>query len=267
MNPIPLFQIDAFTSELFAGNPAAVCPLEEWLPDPVMQAIAAENNLAETAFFVPVEDHYQLRWFTPRYEVKLCGHATLASAYVLLNELHADREPVRFETLSGTLLVRRDAVHAERLVMDFPTWRLDPVQAPPAALLEGLGVSPGAVLSPASADNFFVVLDSETAVRGVTPDFELLASLHPAGVVVTGPGRHSDCASRYFVPSYGIPEDPGTGSIHCGLTPYWAERLGRDRIHARQVSPRGAELFCEYRGERVSIAGCAVKYLSGHIYP
>ena len=150
--------------------------------------------------------------------------------------------------------------------MDFPGWPLHGVDDPPAALLAGLRLEPLEILSPASDDNFFVVLESEAAVRMVAPDFEILASLHPAGVVVTGPGDTSDCASRYFLPSYGVPEDPGTGSIHCGLTPYWARRLGKAQIHARQVSPRGAELFCEDRGGRVSIAGHAVRYLSGHIH-
>lgn len=268
MADFQMFQIDAFTGELFAGNPAAVCPLNEWLPDTVMQAIAAENNLAETAFFVPNADHYELRWFTPLFEVRLCGHATLASAYVLFNELPggSEREQVHFETLSGPLFVRRDPADLKRLVMDFPSWPLRPVTDPPAALLQGLGVTPEAVLQPVTADNFFVVLDREAAVCDLEPDFDLLATLHPAGVVVTAPGRSSDCASRYFIPSYGVAEDPATGSIHCGLTPYWAQRLGKRHIHARQVSKRGAELFCEHRGERVSIAGDAVKYMSGRIH-
>jgi PhzF family phenazine biosynthesis protein len=266
MARIPIYQIDAFTSEVFAGNPAAVCSLEAWLPEPLMQAVAAENNLAETAFFVPEEDDYRLRWFTPRCEVKLCGHGTLAAALVIFTELGHAGSRVRFETASGSLFVARDPAAADRLVMDFPSWLLAPVTAPPAALLESLAVEPAEILAPPSADNFFVVLSSEAAVRSVQPDFELLASLHPAGVAVTGPGEQSDCASRYFAPSYGIPEDPGTGSIHCGLTPYWAQRLGKAQIHARQVSERGAELFCEDRGDRVSIAGHAVCYLSGHIH-
>ena len=252
-----LFQIDAFTNRLFGGNPAGVVPLEHWLDEAVMQSIAQENNLAETAFFVPEEDHFHLRWFTPETEVKLCGHATLASAFVLFNELEPGRTDVRFDTLSGPLSVYQEG---DRLSMDFPAWTLEPVDEIPQALLEGIGVQPEALFVVSTKDNLFAVLKDETEVLGVRPNPERLRSLHPAGVVITARGDHSDCASRYFAPSYGIPEDPATGSIHCGLTPYWAERLGKTEIFARQVSSRGGELYCEHRGERVMIAGQAVKY-------
>ncbi len=259
---VRLYQIDAFTSELFGGNPAAVVPLEEWLDDATMQSVAAENNLSETAFFVPDGDGFYLRWFTPELEVKLCGHATLASAFVVFHELDPERTEVRFDSLSGELIVRRTE---DRLIMDFPSWSLEPVASIPDALLEGLGREPREVLKTATNDNYFAVYESESQVRDIEPDFARLATLHPAGVVITAPGVESDCASRYFAPSWGIPEDPATGSIHCGLTPYWAERLGKSEIFARQVSNRGAELHCELRGDRVLIGGQAIQYLQGWI--
>lgn len=257
-----LYQIDAFTSERFAGNPAAVVPLEEWLDDATMQAVAAENNLSETAFFVPVDDGYELRWFTPQLEVSLCGHATLATAFVLFEELDPGRTEARFETRSGELRVRRSGEH---LVMDFPKWVLRSVEDIPAAIIEGLGREPREVLMTDSRDNFFAVYESESEVRAVEPDFTRLSTLHPAGVAITAPGDRSDCVSRYFAPSWGIPEDPATGSIHCGLAPYWGERLCKQEILARQVSERGAELHCEIQEDRVLIGGHATKYLEGWI--
>ena len=262
MPELKLFQIDAFSSRVFAGNPAAVCPLENWLEEKTLQAIAAENNLAETAFFVPKSDGFHLRWFTPRLEVKLCGHATLASAFVLFTELEPSRDSVTFETRSGPLGVRRDG---DRLTMDFPAWKLLSVETPPDTLLAGLGKRPAEIYLVDTQDNYFAVYDSEEDVRALTPDFRSLDTLHPAGVVVTAPGKDADCASRYFAPSWGIPEDPATGSIHCGLVPYWAARLGKKEIYAHQVSGRGGELFCEDRGDRVRISGHAVKYLEGMI--
>jgi PhzF family phenazine biosynthesis protein len=262
LDRLPIYQVDAFTKRRFGGNPAAVVPLQRWLGDALMQAIAGENNLSETAFFVPHGEAFRLRWFTPSREVKLCGHATLASAFVLFNELEPDRRAVCFETLSGPLRV---TMQEELLAMDFPAAVLRPVAAPPAALLEGLGLQPREVLTVESEDNFVAVLDDEAQVRAVRPDFRALESLHPAGVAVTARGEDSDCASRYFAPSYGVPEDPATGSIHCALAPYWSRRLGKARIVAHQVSSRGAELDCEARGERVVLRGRAVKYLSGWI--
>ncbi|MFL2546930.1 MAG: PhzF family phenazine biosynthesis protein [Candidatus Rariloculaceae bacterium] len=257
-----LFQVDAFARERFAGNAAAVIPLEEWLGDALLQSISAENNLSETAFLVSDGGNYQLRWFTPTVEVELCGHATLASAFVIFEQLEPGRSEVSFETRSGTLNVSRAG---DRLIMDFPVWGLKPVNDPPADLLAGLGIEPAETFAATTDDNFFAVLADEAAVRAVQPNFDVLARLHPAGVVITAPGNSSDCVSRYFVPGAGIPEDPATGSIHCGLVPYWAERLGKPAIHARQASRRGAELFCELRGDRVEIAGYVVPYLEGVI--
>ncbi len=266
-----LFQIDAFAREVFRGNPAAVVPLDAWLMDAQMQAIAAENNLAETAFFVPVTDGYHLRWFTPTQEVPLCGHATLASAFVVLTELTPSEDVVRFQTLSGLLPVRRAS---EMLQMDFPKYALAPVEAPPA-LLAGLRVPPRAVFKTlalsqdqtATEIDYYAVYDAEAEVRALAPDFAELSRLDLLGIVVTAPGSDGiDFVSRYFAPRLGIPEDPVTGSIHCALVPYWADRLGRRALHARQVSRRGGDLFCEVSEDRVLISGYAVKYLEGEIF-
>lgn len=261
MTDLHLYQVDAFTDKLFGGNPAAVCPLTKWLDDATMIAIAAENNLSETAFFVSMGEGFHIRWFTPTQEVELCGHATLASAFVILTELEPSRQIVEFESRSGVLSVTRDG---DLLKMNFPAWKLKQCAAP-QALLDGLGKKPIETWLVTTDDNFYAVYKSENDIRSLTPDFERLKQLHPAGVVVTAPGDHSDCASRYFAPSYGIPEDPATGSIHCGLTPYWAGRLDKSRIHARQVSERGADLWCEDLGERVAISGYATKYMEGKI--
>ena len=261
MTKLRIYQVDAFTDRLFGGNPAAVVPLDEWLDDATMQAIGLENNLAETAFFVAETQGFRLRWFTPEVEVKLCGHATLASAYVLFNILEPGRRKVRFETQSGALTV---AAAGERLVMDFPRWSLDAIDNVPAALAKGLHATPRQVLSTDDGGCLFCVFASEDDVRAIAPDFATLRTLN-AGVIATAPGEHSDCAVRYFAPSYGVDEDAGTGSIHCALTPYWAERLSKNTVHSRQISKRGSELFCELKGHRVEIAGRAVKYLDGWI--
>jgi PhzF family phenazine biosynthesis protein len=258
-----LFQIDAFASEVFRGNPAAVCPLETWLPDRTLQAIAQENNLAETAFFVPQKDGYDLRWFTPLIEVDLCGHATLASAFVIFTELHPSLDSIRFESRSGPLFVKRNK---KFLTMDFPSWSLETNQNPPAALIEGLGKQPQEIYTVTSSTNYFTVFSSESELLSLKPNFTRLEELHPDGVIATARGDNSDCASRYFAPSYGIPEDPVTGSIHSALTPFWGKRLNKRDIHARQVSARGGELFCEDKGDRVNISGRAIKYLEGKIY-
>jgi PhzF family phenazine biosynthesis protein len=256
-----MFQVDAFTDRLFAGNPAAVVPLEQWLDDATLQSIALENNLAETAFFVPEAHGFRLRWFTPTVEVKLCGHATLASAHVLFEVLEPGRREVRFETRSGTLTV---SASGDKLVMDFPRWQLDPVAEIPGALTDGLGAMPQQVFSTAEGENLFAVFGAERDVAELAPDFARLKTL-AAGVIATAPGERSDCVVRYFAPFYGIDEDPGTGSIHCALTPYWSERLRKNSVHSRQVSKRGAELFCELKGSRVEISGSAVRYLDGWI--
>lgn len=255
---IPLYQIDAFADEVFKGNPAAVCPLEGWLPDGIMQAIAAENNLSETAFFVFNGEAYDLRWFTPKAEVDLCGHATLATAFVIFEELHSPVSTLQFHTCSGDLFVSRED---DLLSMDFPAQPPEPCE-PPEALLAGLGKKPVAIL--ASVD-YFAVYENEGVVRAISPDFTLLQQVGRRGVIVTAKGDTADFVSRFFAPSYGVPEDPVTGSAHCALVPYWAERLQKRRLHAHQVSERGGELFCEFRGDRVKIAGRAVKYLEGEI--
>ena len=255
---LPLYQIDAFTGRLFAGNPAAVCPLEEWLDASTMQSIAAENNLSETAFFVRSGDRYHLRWFTPGLEVDLCGHATLASAFVVFNYLDPAAETVRFETRSGELVVRRQD---GRLVMDFPARPPQPCPADPA-LDAALGKAPRELWQ---TRDYLAVYESEDEVRSLAPDMKALTAVGHFAVCVTAPGRHADFVSRFFAPASGVPEDPVTGSAHCALTPYWSRRLGKQDLHAIQVSARGGELFCHDGGDRIQIAGQAVKYLEGFI--
>jgi predicted PhzF superfamily epimerase YddE/YHI9 len=238
-----------------------VCPLIDWLDDGLLQAVAAENNLSETAFFVPCGDHYELRWFTPRCEVKLCGHATLASAFVILQVLERKRDSVSFETrASGALAVTRDG---DRLAMNFPALVPWDCADPPVVLSKGLRKVPSEVVQ--IEDNYFAAFDSEDDVRKLQPDFRLLEQLHPAGVAVTAPGKDCDFVSRYFAPSYGIPEDPVTGSTHCSLAPFWARRLGKTKLHSRQISERGGELWCEVQRERVILSGNAVLTLQGEL--
>jgi predicted PhzF superfamily epimerase YddE/YHI9 len=255
---LPIYQIDAFSSRLFGGNPAAVCPLQDWLSDETLQAIAAENNLAETAFFVGEGDRYHLRWFTPTVEVDLCGHATLASAFVVFEYLARGLKIVKFDTRSGLLSVERVG---GRLRMDFPA-RPGEVCDCPSDLLAGLGSPPRLVKR---ARDYLAVYDSEEQVRAIKPDFAALEKLPALGIIATAPGKAADFVSRFFAPGAGIPEDPVTGSAHCTLTPYWAERLGKQSLHALQVSRRGGELWCELAGDRVLIAGNAVEYLRGTI--
>jgi len=259
---LSLYQVDAFTSRVFGGNPAAIVPLETWLPEIELQAIATENNLSETAYFVPLpDDRFHLRWFTPVDEVPLCGHATLASAHIILNLLQPRRQSVRFETLSGELVVeRRD----DLLVMDFPR-RTPGSCAPPAILATALGAPPEQVLKTGKDPNYYAVYADEATVLGIRPDMALLGKLDAGGICITAPGETSDFVSRYFAPAFGIPEDPVTGSTHCALIPYWAQRLGKQKMFARQVSARGGELHCELHGERVAIAGQAVMYLEGQL--
>lgn len=259
---IPLYQVDAFSSRAFGGNPAAVCPLASWLPDDVMQAIAAENNLSETAFFVPASagDGFDLRWFTPAMEVDLCGHATLASAFVLFTELQPNRASVTFATRSGELTVVRDGT---RLSLDLPARPPRPVEPPPG-LSEALGAKPSAVLL---ARDLMAVFDDAETVRGLRPDIGRLGTLEAYAVSVSAPGtgadRDVDFVSRFFAPRAGIPEDPVTGSAHCQLVPYWADRLGRTRLRTRQVSARVGELACTLREDRVALAGHAVLTIKG----
>ena len=256
---LPIFEVDAFTSRVFGGNPAAVCPLESWLDDVTMQAIAAENNLAETAFFVGGRGAYDIRWMTPTTEVDLCGHATLASAWVVMNRLEPGRQEVTFGSRSGPLrVVRQD----ELLTLDFPARPPAPV-GDAEAVGAALGRTPRHVLG--APRDYLAVFDSEEDVRGLRPDMGKVAALERPAVIATAPGRDCDFVSRFFAPALGIAEDPVTGSAHCTLVPYWAERLGRPRLRALQVSARGGELFCEQRGDRVLIGGRAVPFLTGTI--
>ena len=258
---LPVFHVNAFTAQPFGGNPAAVCLLTDWLDDDLLRAVASENNLSETAYLVPRSDHYDLRWFTPRCEVKLCGHATLASALVILQILAPGSNSACFQTrFSGTLKVSRDG---HLLAMDFPANVPWASQNPPAALFEGLGSVPSSVMQ--IEDNYFAVYEREEDIKRLRPDLRAFEKLHPAGVAITAPGENSDFVSRYFAPSYGIPEDPVTGSTHCSLAPYWGERLGKTSLHARQVSERGGELWCELKGHRVIIKGNALLTLRGEL--
>lgn len=255
--------VNAFTREAFGGNPAGVCPLDEWLPDSLMQRIAAENGLSETAFLVGEGASYDLRWFTPAVEVKLCGHATLATSHVLMAHRGVTARRLEFSTKSGTLTVTRDA-DTGRYALDLPAQPAPPGDAP-AGLAAALGVEP---VETFATDDLLVVVDSADRLRGLAPDMKALAALDARGVIVTAPpGAGDDCdfVSRFFAPAVGIDEDPVTGSAHCKLLPYWAARLGRAKLHARQISARGGELFCELRGDRVSVAGHAVDYLRGEI--
>jgi predicted PhzF superfamily epimerase YddE/YHI9 len=256
---LPLYQLDAFTGRLFAGNPAAVCPLERWLPDATMQAIAAENNLSETAFLVPEGPDFGLRWFTPLVEVDLCGHATLASGAVVLERLRPGSTSVRFHTRSGTLGV---VEKGDWLELDFPVRPAAPCDPPPG-FLDAVGGTPLEVQK--SVRDYLVVYGTQAEVAALRPTMAPLAELGLVGVIATARGEESDFVSRYFAPGAGIDEDPVTGSAHCVLAPYWAGELGKQALEARQISRRGGVLRCELRGERVGIAGQVVLYLEGTI--
>jgi PhzF family phenazine biosynthesis protein len=262
MTEIAIYQVDAFTDVLFGGNPAAICPLEAWLPDETMQAIAAENNLAETAFFVPSNgtggQAYQLRWFTPAVEVDLCGHATLASAYVIAHHVDPGVTEVAFDSASGPLKVTRDG---EIFTLDFPGRKPEAFDDK-GAVAAALGIAQQEVLK---AKMLMAVLSSEAEVRAADPDMEKVKALPGDGLIVTAPGDSVDFVSRYFAPHAGIPEDPVTGSAHCVLTPYWAGRLGKATLEARQISARGGKLTVEDKGDRVLISGRVTPYLEGRI--
>lgn len=260
MRALRYFQVDAFTSELFRGNPAGVCLLEgDWLPDETMQRIAFENNQAETAFVRPQGERFGLRWFTPEVEIDLCGHATLASAHILFTELSWAPPVIEFDSKSGVLQVAR---LNDILELDFPS-RPGKEISTPAGLREGLGAIPSAVFK---SRDWLAIFETEAEVRAIRPQFELLRGLPGGKVIVTAPGHDVDFVSRFFAPGVGVNEDPVTGSAHCTLIPYWAARLGKTKLRARQVSQRGGELFCELRGERVGIGGHAVTYSSGHLH-
>lgn len=253
----PIYQVDAFTEKPFGGNPAAVCPLKEWISDELMQNIAAENNLSETAFFVKEGDVFGLRWFTPAVEVDLCGHATLATAHVLFDELGYEREEVNFETKSGRLIVKKEG---NRLLMDFPSDKMPKVEAPPI-LFQALGIEPTS--NTYKTDDYMVVLDKEKEVSALQPDFRLMKEVNSRGVIVTAPGDEVDFVSRFFAPQSGIDEDPVTGSAHTKLTPYWSDVLGKQEMEARQISVRLGVLTVRDKGERVEILGKAVTVLKG----
>lgn len=255
---LQIYYIDAFAENLFQGNPAAVIPLRKWLPDDVMQSLAAENNLSETAFFVCNDGCYTIRWFTPVAEVKLCGHATLASAYVLFNELGYNRDTLLFESLSGKLYVTRDD---KNIILNFPA------QPPakcmvPTELLDGLGVDPVEVLS---CEDYIVVVSDENIVACLEPLFDVLKKVPLRGIIVTAKSRRYDFVVRFFAPKLGVDEDPVTGSAFTQLAPYWAKVLGKSKLVARQISARGGKVICEVAGNRVLISGCAVKYMEGQI--
>ena len=255
---IPYFQVNAFTTNIFGGNPAGVCLLEHWLPDPTLQQIAAENGFSETAFLVREDRGFRLRWMTPKAEVDLCGHATLASAYVLFFERDWPDSAIRFETLGGPLTATRVG---ETIELDFPS--RPPLPCPmPRLLEEALGIAPQEV---AKSRDYLVRLESEKEVQDLNPDLERISLLDGLGLIVTAPGDTVDFVSRFFAPKVGVPEDPVTGSAHSTLIPYWAARLGHPRLLARQVSARGGELTCELRGERVGIGGRAVLYCRGEL--
>ncbi len=255
---LTLYQIDAFASKAFEGNPAAVCPLDKWLPDSLMQSIAAENNLSETAFFVRVENYYQIRWFTPVSEVSLCGHATLASAYVIFEFLDKQASEVLFESHSGQLRVVQNK---EWLEMDFPAQPAVKCSTH-ALIIEAFGVTPIECLK---SEDYVVVFENEETVMKASPDLSLLLKLDLRGVMITSKSKKYDFITRFFAPKYGIDEDPVTGSAFTKLIPYWSEKLSKKSLNAKQVSAREGEVKCHHLGDRVKISGKAVKYLVGTI--
>lgn len=256
---LDIYQVDAFSQHVFGGNPAAVCPLTEWLPDEQLQAIAAENNLSETAYFVRRGDLYELRWFTPEVEVDLCGHATLAAAWVLIHQLPNAPDVLRFATRSGELRVTRQG---DELAMDFPAKTPQRCE-PPAGMLSALGLENAEVFS---TDDYIVLVEDEAQVAALTPDFARLKGLPKRGIAVTARSSRFDFISRWFGPNVGVNEDPVTGSAHTSLAPFWAERLGKQTLRAEQGGQRRGQLRCEFKGDRVIISGHAVLYLQGTIY-
>ncbi|HFD32865.1 MAG TPA: PhzF family phenazine biosynthesis protein [Gammaproteobacteria bacterium] len=255
---IELYQIDAFAKTIFEGNPAAVCPLKQWLDDATLQSIAKENNLSETAFFIPSSEGFHIRWFTPSTEVNLCGHATLAAAFVIFNELGYKQEQISFASRSGVLNVTRDQ---ELLIMDFPAQPAVPCELP-EEIKQAIDVQPIACLK---SEDYIVVLNNENEVLNANPRLEFLKNIDLRGVILTARSENFDFVSRFFAPKYGIDEDPVTGSSYTQLIPYWATQMNKNKLHCKQVSQRGGEVFCELHNDRVSIAGYAVKYLQGHI--
>ncbi|HZL08876.1 MAG TPA: PhzF family phenazine biosynthesis protein [Prolixibacteraceae bacterium] len=259
MTKLRIFQADAFASSLFKGNPAAVVPLNEWLPDEIMQQIAIENNLSETAFFIPENDHFHIRWFTPKTEVILCGHATLATAHILFNELNFQGEIISFNSKSGILTVKKAA---DKLQLDFPA---DLIQTAESNTIfdEAFGIQASATFK--GRTDFLLLFDSEEIIRNMKPNFHLLTQTNARGIMVTAPGNEVDFVSRFFAPLEGINEDPVTGSAHTTLVPFWSDKLNKTELTALQLSERGGQLWCTLAGNRVLIAGKAVTYLRGEI--
>ncbi len=260
---IPIYQIDAFTNKVFGGNPASVCLLPYWLEDELMHKIACENNQAETAFIVRNSEVFELRWFTPTQEVDLCGHATLAAAYVIFFHLAYNHDEIRFKTLSGPVSISLG--EKSMLALDFPNRPPEEVKIP-EGFIEALGSWPTKVYK---SRDYMAVFETEEQIRALTPDMDLLKKFDCLGIIATAPakeGSEADFVSRFFAPRAGIPEDPATGSAHCTLIPYWAERLGKKEMLSHQLSKRGGELWCELKDDRVVIKGQAVLYLNGHIY-
>lgn len=255
---LPIYQVDAFAKKAFEGNPAAICPLNEWLPDETLRSIAAENNLSETAFFIATDNGFHIRWFTPTVEVDLCGHATLAAAFVIFNELNYSQDKIIFESKSGPLIIERND---NLLIMDFPAQPPEACDLP-AEIEKALTLKPKSVLK---ADDYIIVVEDENDVLNEKPDLSLLKNIDLRGVIITAISSDYDFVSRFFAPKYGIDEDPVTGSAHTQLVPYWSKQLNKKNLHAKQVSSRGGELYCENLGDRVSISGYAVKYLQGEI--
>ena len=257
---LDIYQVDAFTKEVFGGNPAAICPLESWLEVDLMQNIALENNLSETAFFVKNGDVYEIRWFTPTFEIDLCGHATLAAAFVIFEILQLETSVINFHShKSGTLSVEKNG---DVLTLDFPSRPVQNAEVP-KGLIEAIGKQPKEVFK---ARDYFLVYENEQEILDIKPNFSELLKVPVHGVIVTAKGDSSDFVSRFFAPEVGVFEDPVTGSSHCNLIPFWAERLSKNELFARQISARGGELFCELKGDRVKIGGNAVLYSKGEIY-
>ena len=257
---LDIYQVDAFTKEVFGGNPAAICPLESWIDAELMQKIALENNLSETAFFVKKDDVYEIRWFTPTFEIDLCGHATLASTFVIFEILQSETEIIKFHShKSGKLSVeKKDDV----LILDFPS-RPPVVCDVPQGLIEAIGKQPREILK---SRDYFLVYENEQDIANIKPNFAEILKIPTHAVIVTAKGDECDFVSRFFAPEVGVFEDPVTGSSHCNLIPFWAEKLGKTELFGKQISARGGELFCELKGDRVKIGGKAVLYLKGEIY-
>jgi len=253
-----IYQVDAFTNKLFGGNPAAVCPLTEWLPDELMQRLAFENNLSETAFFVETgKDEYYIRWFTPEFEIDLCGHATLAAAFIIFKELTQLADTITFNCKSGLLIVKRKGGLIE---LNFPSRPPQPVDEIPEALLRGLSKQPIKVLK---SRDYFLVYETEEDIINIVPDFNYLNKVEAIGLIVTAPGKEVDFVSRFFVPNSVIGEDPVTGSAHCNLVPYWSGQLGKNVLRAKQLSSRVGTLYCALHNDRVLMAGEGVLYMKG----